>query len=126
GAYNISLPLRLRGGLQVEALERALTEIVNRHDALRTRLAVADGVPVQVVEPQGSFALELADISHIPEPERTRRTGQMVDELTEQPFDLERGPLVRARLVRLDDRDHVLQLVFSHVVFDAASKAVLF
>jgi amino acid adenylation domain-containing protein len=125
-AYNIPVGLRLRGGLQVEALEAALSEIVRRHEILRTHFAVEDGRPVQIVEPLRRVSLALVDLTELGDSERQREVQRLVDEQTQAVFDLTRGPLFELQLFRLDKADHVLHMVFNHLVFDGWSKVVLF
>ncbi len=101
-AYNISWPLRLRGALDVVALERALNEIVRRHEVLRSRLVVEDGRPVQVIEPSRTISLEFLDLSE--ESEREPEAQRLIEERTRDRFSLEEGPLLRASLIRLQPR----------------------
>src|SRR5919204_3775819 len=123
-AYNFSWPLRLRGALDNGALERALVEIVRRHEALRTGFAVEDGRPVQVVADGTAFALARADVSGESDPQAAAQ--RLVDEETRRPFDLRTPGLFRAQLIRVSDAEHVLQLVVHHSVFDERSKIVLY
>jgi amino acid adenylation domain-containing protein len=125
-AYNIPIGLRLRGDLRIEILERALSEIVRRHEILRTHFAVDDYRPVQMVEPARALTLPVVEVSGSGEEEREQAAQRLVDEQTQLPFELTRGPLFRAHLLRLDARDHVLHLVFNHLVFDGMSKGVLY
>jgi hypothetical protein len=117
--------LRLRGALDVPALERALAEVVRRHEALRTTFAAPGGVPVQVVAAPGPVSIPRVDLSHLPPAEREaealRRAG---DEVT-RPFDQERGPLLRTLLLRLDAREWVLLVTMDHVVSDGWSMDVM-
>ena len=123
-AYNISWPLRLRGALDVVALERALNEIVRRHEVLRSRLAVPDGRPVQVIEPSRTISLEFLDLSE--ESERERAAQGLIEEHTRDRFSLEEGPLIRASLIRLQPQEHILQVVVHHAAADGGSKVVFF
>jgi amino acid adenylation domain-containing protein len=119
--YNVGHALRLSGALDVRALERALGEVVRRHEVLRTTFADAEGTPVQAVAPFGGFALPAEDVAG-GEAEARRRTAEEV----ERPFDLAAGPLFRARLLRLATSDHLLLLSMHHVVTDEWSTGVLF
>jgi amino acid adenylation domain-containing protein len=121
-AYNIPAGLRLRGDLQVPALERALSEIVRRHDILRTHLSVEDGHPVLVTDPLAEVSLEIVDLSELGDDDREEAAQRLVDEQTQAPFEVTQGPLFRISLIRLDPRDHILQAVFHHIVFDGFSK----
>ncbi len=124
-AYNMPYPLRLRGALDARALERSLAEIVLRHEALRTRFDTAGGEPVQVVDPAGPVALPLRDLRALPEAAREAEVRRLVTEEALRPFDLARGPLLRALLVRLAEEEHALLFTLHHVVSDGWSMGVL-
>ncbi|HEX8903934.1 MAG TPA: condensation domain-containing protein, partial [Longimicrobiaceae bacterium] len=124
--YNIPAALRLTGALDAAALERALGQIVRRHEALRTTFREAAGGPVQVIAPAGDFILPIEDLSSLPEPEREEEMRRRATEDAVRPFDLSAGPLFRARLLRLGDEDHVLLISMHHVVSDGWSIGVLF
>jgi amino acid adenylation domain-containing protein len=124
--YNIPAALRLRGALDEAALERALGEVVRRHEALRTTFAEEGGRAIQVVSPVSSFALPVVDLSALPADEREAELLRLADEDAARPFDLVAGPLFRARLLRLGDDDRVLLLCTHHVVSDGWSTGILF
>ncbi len=126
GFYNIPRALRLEGELAPRALEGALGEIVRRHEALRTTFAEVEGVAAQVVVPFGGFALPVEDLSGLEDGERAAVVKRRVTEHAARPFDLERGPLFRAALLRLNAEEHVLLLCVHHVVSDGWSMGVLF
>jgi amino acid adenylation domain-containing protein len=123
-AYNIPVAWRLAGVPDVAALERALGEIVRRHEALRTVFAEADGAPVQVVAPFGGFALPVEDLSG--EADREAAARRRAGEEARRPFDLAAGPLFRAALLRLGGEEHVLLLTVHHIVSDGWSMGVLY
>ncbi len=126
-AYTVPVPLHLRGALRPDLLERALTEVVRRHGSLRTTFTTLGTEPVQVVAPPpAALALPLADLASLPAAERGREAGRIAAEEAGRPFDLEAGPLFRARLLRLGAEEHVLVLVMHHVVTDGWSLGVLF
>jgi amino acid adenylation domain-containing protein len=124
--YNIPAAMRLAGAMDERALERALGEIVRRHEALRTAFAEVDGSPVQVVAPFGGFALPVEDLSALGEADREAVVGRRAGEEAARPFDLSAGPLFRAALLRLGAEEHVLLLSMHHVVSDGWSMGVLF
>ncbi|HEY7768000.1 amino acid adenylation domain-containing protein, partial [Longimicrobium sp.] len=124
-AYNAPTGARLAGALDGPALERALGEIVRRHEVLRTVFAEVDGSPVQVVQPFGGFVVPVEDLSGLGEAEREAAVGQWVRQQADRPFDLAAGPLFRAALLRLGDEDHVLLLSMHHIVSDGWSMGVL-
>ncbi|HEX9940289.1 MAG TPA: amino acid adenylation domain-containing protein, partial [Longimicrobium sp.] len=123
-AYTVGMPVRLAGPLDVSALERALGEVVRRHAVLRTRFALVDGAPVQRIEPAGPFRLEVDDLSALPAGEREAEIGRRAEAERRTPFDLEAGPLFRARLVRAADDDHLLLMAMHHAVTDAWSAGI--
>src|SRR5688572_6094495 len=124
--YNVPVAWRLGGALDQAALERALGEIVRRHEALRTTFAEADGSPVQVIAPFGGFALPVEDLSALSEADREAVVRRRAGEEARRAFDLSAGPLFRAALLRLGVEDHVLLLSMHHVVSDGWSMGVLF
>ncbi|HEX9937882.1 MAG TPA: amino acid adenylation domain-containing protein, partial [Longimicrobium sp.] len=120
--YNLPSSLLLRGALDQVALERAVGEIVRRHEALRTVFAEADGSPVQVIAPFGGFTLPVEDLSGLGEAAARRRVGEEAS----RPFDLSAGPLFRVALLRLGAEEHVLLLSMHHIVSDGWSMDLLF
>ncbi|HLL48505.1 MAG TPA: amino acid adenylation domain-containing protein, partial [Longimicrobiaceae bacterium] len=125
--YNLPFALRLRGALDVDALERSLGEIVRRHEALRTVFREQGGTPRQVIAPFGGFGLTVKDLAHLPgETREAEVQRELVAEGTARPFDLAAGPLFRASLLRLGAEEHVLLLSQHHVVSDGWSMGVLY
>ncbi len=124
-AYNLPGPLRVRGPLDAAALERALAEIVSRHESLRTRFGLVDGEPAQLVDPPRRLALPVADLAALPGPAREAEARRLSAAEARTPFDLERGPLFRARLLRLAPGEHLLLLTLHHIVSDGWSSRVL-
>ncbi|WP_196765016.1 condensation domain-containing protein, partial [Xanthomonas graminis] len=125
-AYLIPAGVRLRGALQVLALQRSLERIVARHAALRTRIVTVNGAAEQFIDPAGSgFALTHVDLSrHTPEEAQAEAHRHALQEAT-SPFDLAQGPLIRGRLLRLAAHDHVLLLTMHHIVSDGWSMQLL-
>jgi amino acid adenylation domain-containing protein/non-ribosomal peptide synthase protein (TIGR01720 family) len=125
-AYNIPAALRLRGALDVAALERALSEIVRRHQVLRSVFRAVDGRPVQTVMPHVPLALEVEELSALDAVSRAAVVRRRAEEEGAMPFDLAAGPPLRARLLRAAADEHVLLLTVHHVVSDGWSRGVLF
>ncbi|MCP4655422.1 MAG: amino acid adenylation domain-containing protein, partial [bacterium] len=122
--YNVPTALRLGGRLELAALAGALNEIVRRHEVLRTVFATADGEPYQVIRPALDLPLPLIDLTRLPEPERRTEADRLVADEARQPFDLARGPVARAGLVRLAAEHHLLLLTVHHIAFDGWSVGV--
>ena len=123
-AYAIPCGIRLVGALNVAAVQAALDRIVERHEVLRTCFGSVDDAPVQLVaEAPAGFALQRVDLSGHAQPESALAT--VAAEEARAPFDLERGPLIRGRLLRLGERDHVLLVTMHHIVADGWSMGVL-
>ncbi|MFP2934356.1 condensation domain-containing protein, partial [Pyxidicoccus sp. 3LG] len=121
--YNIPAALRLTGALDGVALQRALSELVRRHESLRTRFASFNGQPSQRIGEPGPLPLPEVDLSSREDRESEVRRLAEVD--ANQPFDLDRGPLLRASLLRLGTQEHVLLLNMHHIVSDGWSMDVL-
>jgi amino acid adenylation domain-containing protein/non-ribosomal peptide synthase protein (TIGR01720 family) len=123
--YNIPAALRFSGPLDAGALERSLNEIVRRHEVLRATYRTVDGEPVQVVAPELNLSLPIVDLRHLAPPEREREALDLATEEARRPFDLTQGPLVRTRLLRLGEEDHVFLLTVHHIAYDGWSTRVL-
>ncbi|MFF0524662.1 non-ribosomal peptide synthase/polyketide synthase [Actinomadura nitritigenes] len=122
--YNVPTAIRLRGPLDLRALDAALGAITRRHEALRTRLlAGPDGVPYQEIDPPSPFSLPVADISGAADTAGATFALVMAD--AKAPFDLAAGPVIRGCLVRVAKDDHVLLVSVHHVAFDEWSERVL-
>ncbi|MCI0489790.1 MAG: amino acid adenylation domain-containing protein, partial [Blastocatellia bacterium] len=124
-AYNIFASVRLKGAINVLALERSFGEVVRRHESLRTTFSTIDGRPVQSVSSDANYNYLYEDLEAIPDPEREARALELLTEESERRFDLMRGPLFRVALVRLDEEDHIVLLVMHHIVSDGWSLGVL-
>jgi amino acid adenylation domain-containing protein len=123
--YNTAATERFTGPLEPAVLERALGEVVRRHEALRTVFPDADGAPVQRILPPGGFPLPLDDLAGLDAGERRARLRRVAADVGGRPFDLAAGPLFRARLLRLGAEEHVLVLALHHIVSDGWSTGVL-
>jgi len=120
--YNESVTIHRSGQLNVPALEQAFTEIIRRHEVWRTTFEVVDGQPVQIVHPAPSlFRVPVVDLRGFPEDKRKAEALRLGDEQAHLPFELNRGPLVRALLVTLTDTRHRLFLTVHQSVVDGVS-----
>jgi amino acid adenylation domain-containing protein len=120
-SYNSSATIHLTGRLEAATLERALNEIVLRHEALRTTFPAVDGQPKQVIHQSSDLTLPVVDLSEVEgEPREAEVRRRRVAEAS-RPFDLARGPLLRALLLRLGDEEHVVALTMHHIITDGWS-----
>jgi amino acid adenylation domain-containing protein len=122
-AYNMPIGARLRGEVDLAAMQTALKEVVSRHGALRTTFTSEGGHGVALIDAGARVELESIDLRGERDPETEAR--HMLAEFASRAFDLERGPLLRAVLVRLADEEHVLELVFHHIICDGCSQSVV-
>jgi amino acid adenylation domain-containing protein len=123
--YNIQVAVRLLGPLDQLALERALNEIIRRHEALRTSFTVHDGLPTQVIAPQYSISLPVMDLSEVPPGERETTIERVYAEEGRHSFDLAKLPLLRFGLLKLADTEHALLLTMHHIISDGWSLGVI-
>ncbi len=122
--FNVSSAVRIAGPLDLAALARGFGEIVRRHESLRTTFVARDGRPVQVVSDDGAFLLETEDLRGLAAPDREPEARRLAVEESRRPFDLGRGPLVRAKVLRLGDAENVVLLSMHHIVTDGWSFGV--
>lgn len=123
--FNMPVQVRLSGRLDVAALDRALNGIVRRHEALRSVFVMHDGAPQQRIAARLELALPLVDLGALAPDEREAQARRLLRESAQQPFDLGRGPLLRAGLLRLDAQQHVVMLTMHHIISDGWSMGVL-
>jgi len=127
-AYNMPATLRLSGVVRAEALEHALRDLVGRHEPLRTNILNNEGHPLGVVQALGPETKLLIqdDLSTHPPSTRAETLAQIVKNEAATPFDLSCDLMIRARLVKLEDDEHVLILVMHHIACDGVSTAVFY
>jgi acyl carrier protein len=116
--FNMPYVYQLSGDLNVQALEKALKEIVRRHEALRTVFPEVDGRPVQVINKIPDFRLPYMDLRGEYADEVSQTAASVIFEEREGPFDLASGPLLRIRLLRLTDTDYLLLITMHHIIGD--------
>src|SRR3990172_3676416 len=124
--YNVSRAISLTGSLHLGALEQSLNEIIRRHEALRTTFEMQDGGPVQVIAEFLTLTLPTVDLRQLPPTQREAEAERLATAAAQQPFDLTRGPTLRATLLQLGETAHVLLLTMHHIVTDGWSMWVFF
>ncbi len=124
-AYTIPVVVRVSGALDADTLGRALSEVVRRHEALRTRFENVAGAGAQVVDPPAPVVLERLDLSALDEPARDERARDWIAERIARRFDLQRETGLRAGLLRLAPAEHVLLMAVHHIVSDGWSVGIL-
>ncbi len=124
-AYNIPAALQLSGTLDVEALRRSFETLIARHETLRSTFREEGEQTVQVIHPLTPFDLPVEHLSDISGPEREAAIREYVEREAGQAFDLVQGPLLRVRLLRVEDTEHVLVLTVHHIVSDGWSTPIM-
>lgn len=122
--YNDHFNLRFQGPLNVSALQKCLDEIVRRHEALRAVFLMQEGNAIQGIVAPFSVPMEFIDLGPLPESECMARAMQLAIAAARELFDLTAGPLVRVKLLRLAEQDHLLSLTVHHIAIDGWSRGV--
>ncbi|HYP27952.1 MAG TPA: amino acid adenylation domain-containing protein, partial [Blastocatellia bacterium] len=123
--YNMPGAVRLKGALNLEAVQSSLNEIVRRHEILRTSFPSLDGKPQQHIAEPASLPIHSIDFSTIPAADREEALRREMNRQSEYPFDLSAGPLLRVCLLRASEDEHVLLVVIHHIVSDGWSVDIL-
>ncbi|MEO8304801.1 MAG: amino acid adenylation domain-containing protein [Betaproteobacteria bacterium] len=123
-AYNAATARTLEGKIDVDALRLATSAVIARHDVLRTTFELTDAGPVQVIHADAVPDFAVIDLSSTRSDKRDAVLADTLAAIIDEPFSLERGPLLRLRLINVDDRRHVLLRVWHHIVTDLWSGAI--
>ncbi len=124
--YNVDCVLPLPDlGMNEEAFERAVQEIVRRHESLRTVFEAVDGEPMQVIQPASRITMERIDLRHLSQADQDAATLRCANAMASRPFDLAVGPLMRIALVHRSD-GHMMILIMHHIICDGWSMGVFF
>jgi natural product biosynthesis luciferase-like monooxygenase protein/amino acid adenylation domain-containing protein len=124
-AYNVATAISIKGKLNAWALLQSMTEIVQRHEILRTTFAIHEEQPVQIISSSSSFSLPVVDLNLLDLRSREREIERLGWQEAQRPFDLVHGPLIRVTLVALEPAEHLLLLTYHHIVADGWSRGVL-
>ena len=119
--YNIPAAVRLKGHLDIAALEQSINALIERHEVLRSTFTAVEGQPLQTIHPPSSLSVTVTDLLTLGNLE----LSEHLLAAAQQPFDLACGPLLRVEILRLDATDHVVLFVMHHIVADGWSMGVL-
>lgn len=123
--YHLPTAVRVKGPLDVGALEKTFAAIVDRHEILRTIFKTVNGNPTQVIASASGVSLPLIDLSTVPVDERESESRRLIHEEILRPFDLSSGSLLRTLLLRLADDEHIAVITMHHIISDGWSSTVL-
>lgn len=122
--YNMPTVLHLTGSLQIEALEQGITEIMRRHEVLRTSFPTVQGLPVQAIAEKPQLKLTRVDLQGLTPDQQTAEVHRLATEEAHRPFDLANSPLLRVTLLKLGEQSHVLLVTIHHICSDGWSVAI--
>jgi amino acid adenylation domain-containing protein len=123
--YNLSDRIEIKHEIDIAALQRAVTELVRRHEVLRTSFPAVNGVPMQLIAPAAQVALPVLDLSGLPEAERMAEVRRLALEESRKPFNLATGPLLRVALIRVRAAHYFWLLTIHHIISDEWSKRII-
>lgn len=123
--FNIFQTFRFHGVMRIDVLERSLSEVMRRHDVLRTNFKVISGVPMQVVRPPSNVTLQLVDFSSLPDSDKEARFREWAIEEGRRSFDLAKDDLFQVGLARISEKEHCIALNIHHIISDGWSLGVL-
>ena len=124
-SYNVPAAAHLDGAVDIQAFERTISEILRRHEALRTSFAMVDDQPVQIIAPAQPARVAVHDLSELAEAEREAEVSRRMTEEAQRPFNLSQVPMLRAQVLRLGAEEHVVLLTMHHIVSDGWSMNIL-
>ncbi|HEY9301772.1 MAG TPA: condensation domain-containing protein, partial [Phormidium sp.] len=123
--YNVSAVLRLKGVLNLSALEKTFNEIIRRHEVLRTNFVMLEGELMQIIAPSLTSNLSVTDLTHLSAITQEDKVKKLIFEQANRPFDLAKDPLFRVNLLKISEAEYILLLNFEHIVVDGWSIGVL-
>ena len=122
--FNAPMALRLSGELDVCALEQTINAIVERHESLRTHFREVEGKPEQVIESELRIAIPIEDLRGLEADKQEERVREVMEQEAQRAFDLSRGPLLRVKVLKLGEQEHILLRTMHHIVSDGWSQGV--
>ncbi|MDQ1350494.1 MAG: hypothetical protein QG657_796, partial [Acidobacteriota bacterium] len=124
-AYFVPRVIKMRGKLDVSLIERTFTEIIRRHEILRTTFPTIDGQPVQRIQPPFQFNIPVFDWSNLEKEEQEQKVSEFLSEEDHRAFDFGKGPLLRVTIIKLKVEEHLFVLTEHHLVHDGWTQGVL-
>jgi len=124
--YNECITIRMKGALDVAALEKSFGQVIKRHEAWRTTFETSAGQPRQIVHPPMPVHVPVVDLRDFPEAERKAAAARLAGEDAQRPFDMSRGPMLRPRLMRINATEHRLFLIAHQIILDGVSAYQIF
>jgi amino acid adenylation domain-containing protein len=124
--YNLMISMRIRGTVDIAALQRAIATLVERHETLRTIFGMENGRPIQIILPRLQLEMPIEDLTHIAPDAQASELSRWAQAERAIPFRLTEGPLVRVHFLKLSDTDYGLLLTFHHIIYDGWSAGVFF
>lgn len=121
GRYHVSHAVRIEGDFHADISERALNDLIRRHESLRTSFRFDGAEPVQIIAPELTLQLTRADVSQSEASRRKKEAARILTSEADRPFDLENGPVLRAGVIKLDEGIHILHVTMHHIVSDGWS-----
>ncbi|MDB9422048.1 condensation domain-containing protein, partial [Microcystis aeruginosa CS-563/04] len=125
-SYNLLDALRLEGNLNLLALEQSLSELIRRHEILRTTFPMVEGQPIQRIAPPSPVSLPLEDLQNLSKNEQTERLQEIAIAFSLKTFDLAKESLVQFKLLKLGSQEYVLLLKMHHIIYDGWSLSIFF
>lgn len=123
--YNIPIAMRLHGKVDYEIFEQCINEIVRRHESLRTVFQVKNGIPEQIIFNERKLTMKVIDLSTMAAEEQEDNAVHLLTLESKVPFDMERGPLLRTAMIRMNDEEHMALFVMHHIISDGWSTGLL-
>jgi NRPS condensation-like uncharacterized protein len=119
--YNVPFFWQISGILNINALEKAILEIIHRHEILRTSFSIVNESPIQIIHTQPELKIEILDWEQVAEKDKFSKAKHLATAELQKPYDLAKAPLLRVKLLKLADKSHLLLLVIHHIVCDGWS-----
>ncbi|MGK7932257.1 MAG: HAD-IIIC family phosphatase, partial [Microcystaceae cyanobacterium] len=122
--YNIPAAIQLTGNLNIQALENSLNDIVERHESLRTRFTSIEGEAIQIIESERTINLEIINLETLEETQKQQQKQTLINHEASLPFNLANDPLIRSKLIKLDNNNHILLITMHHIISDGWSMGI--